>query len=127
MKLEDQVASLDLAIKLEELMPRRECLFAYYGNAGTWDADAIVEMAMYKDVDDEFRKHKLLPAYTVAELGEMLPDGFSTIHTTGHGWRCFYNKYTGKFSGVGFCSSDTEADARAKMLVYLLENKLITV
>ena len=59
-------------------------------------------------------------AFTVAELGEMLPRLCSTYKDKSHGvWHCdnLNEIYIG----------DTEADARAKMLCYLLENKLVTV
>jgi hypothetical protein len=66
-------------------------------------------------------------AFTVAELGEMLPkiDGrgwIQTIHFPRF-WSCDFkgNTYLTKHSAQAI----TEADARAKMLIYFLENKLI--
>jgi len=40
-----------------------------------------------------------------------------------YAWCCYEKDDSDNVS----CDSDTEADARAKMLIYLLENKLITL
>lgn len=127
MELEKQVVSLELAKKIDELGFRKDSLYAYYGNAGTWH-DSLVEMSMYKDSDEEFRNAKLLPAYTVAELGEILQDGMEDSHKTGFGhWTCkFLPSVTEDGSDeVVETQGDTEANARAMMLIYLLENNLI--
>ena len=59
-------------------------------------------------------------AFTVAELGEMLPNfEESAIHSMGN------VKYF-HFKAKGVTQSEAiEAEARAKMLIYLIENKLI--
>ncbi len=138
MELKNQVVSLEIAEKLDGLMPRKPSLFAYYGNAGTWHEEAIVDMSMYAESDEDFKKHKLLPAYTVAELGEILPfyiqgvgelvcvknylhrDGLNTS-----GWNVGYNKTINGGTETPRICADTEANARGLMLIYLLENKLI--
>lgn len=65
-------------------------------------------------------------AFTVAELGEMLGIYCHTektgINTDGRDWEAFHPSWEDKI-----IVADTEADARAKMLIYLLENKLITL
>lgn len=123
MKLENQVCSPELAKKLKELGVKAESLFAYYGNAGTW-YDAIVDMDMYKDADASFREAKLLPAYTAAELGQILIEaGRGNMPHYVHGQKCWaYHA-----EPDNWIEADTEANARAKMLIYLLENKLITL
>ena len=64
-----------------------------------------------------------LHAYTVAELGEMLPIGYRSYYYDGHPsggtWMCNDDKI------LGIADAETEADARAKMLIYLIENKLM--
>ena len=55
-------SSLELSKFLMEKGFDRPCDKSYYGNAGTWH-DALVDNDMYTDVDDEFRKAKLLPSY----------------------------------------------------------------
>jgi hypothetical protein len=65
-------------------------------------------------------------AFTVAELGEMLPvfvDGLPlgiSADRTG-----IYTRYDNGSMKVSF-EADTEADARAKMLIHLIENKLLS-
>jgi hypothetical protein len=76
-----------------------------------------------------------ISAFTVVELGEMLP---KTIHNK-KTLEIFFEKgdygfivgYTidddnGNRDNVSF-NEDTEANARAKMLIYLLENQLINL
>ena len=144
MKLEQQVCSRELAEKIDSLITKRQDhLFAYYGNDGKW-SDAIVPMDMYQDIVIEgFDKEKLLPAYTVAELGEMLPErletkeefiGYLTLSREYPDWVVSY--CVGEPSGNSIVverddrymsfSSMIEADARARMLIYLIENGLIT-
>ena len=64
-------------------------------------------------------------AFTVAELGEMLPKMARSGKTTDNSYSCqVLGEYVGT-SRMGLEHADTEADARAKMLIYLLENNLI--
>ena len=79
---------------------------------------------------------EMFSAFTVAELGEMLPepfdDGSSIIPPSrikGVWQGCFLYSTHDADDNDGWASEDfeatTEADARAKMLIYLLENKLV--
>lgn len=70
-------------------------------------------------------------AFTVAELGEMLLTipPFVNVHTyldASLEWWCVLPIQGGIDDGLMF-TADTEADARAKMLIYLIENNLLTV
>lgn len=68
-------------------------------------------------------------AFTVAELGEMLPDTITTTHFD-DAWFVEYDAIPGEeregFKNRRF-TEDAEAEARAGMLIYLLDNKLITL
>lgn len=76
----------------------------------------------------------LYSAFTVAELGEMLPndvnDAALMMDKTSDEYRVWYanpNEDDWPFDLSIVRIARTEADARAKMLIYLLENKLITL
>lgn len=143
MKLEQQVASLELCKKLKELGVKQEGAFYWTDRKTLTRHESSYSYVHYHDEgsNEVIRKMpftKNLSAFTVAELGKMLP-----VYANG--------KYMGSFpsrenenhlsSGIptkwvwGFdtpyqeehITADTEADARAKMLIYLLENKLITL
>lgn len=133
MKLENQVCSLELAKKLRELGVKQESVFV-------WHLDGVLRIAC--DPDERIG-HMFIPkeamtispqadkevcaAFTVAELGEIL-EPMSATSATWHDneakrWDVVLNE---KILGddIHFFSS-TEADARAKMLIYLLENNLL--
>jgi hypothetical protein len=104
MKIEKQVVSFEIAKKLNKLMGERTSLFSYYG--------------------DSF----IYPAYTVAELGEMLPANFPTKKDN-YSKMVFFTCWDlknpiGSEKEVWF-QRENEANARGKMLIYLLENKII--
>lgn len=113
MKLENQVTNLELAKKLKELGVEQESLFY-------WKQEAI---HYWQKLDTkDLAAPSCYSAFTVAELGEILPYWcFSTKQEKG-GYSCMadYPKWN-----CGWQNADTEADARAKMLIYLLENKLM--
>jgi hypothetical protein len=65
----------------------------------------------------------MYPAFSVAELGEMLPYGCDTCKFVPEegGWIV----HSEDVPGMNW-KEDTEADARARCLIYLVENKLIS-
>lgn len=144
MKLQDQVCSLELAKRLKELGVKQDSLFYW---RTFWNR--------YKEVEPEIKDTNTVfsvgdegwyitrSAYTVAELGEMLPAdyrGYESFNgemteydTEGMAFKTY--KIKDKWICEAFeedidieeTEADTEADARAKMLIYLLDNKLITL
>jgi hypothetical protein len=122
MKLEDQVVSLDLAKKLKELGVKQENQFVWV----EWDTGApTIELADSSDWTDP--DETAYSAFTVAELGEMLPDyiareGCLMVEKSTAHWTVGYASY----SDFGLRrDAPTEANARAKMLIYLIENNLL--
>lgn len=115
MELKNQVVSLGLAKKLKELGIKQGSLFhwCHYKQEKKWFITFNIEASKAIDLDD------IYSAFTVAELGEMLPIETRSVYLGGSGWICQNNHYKEHFY------AETEADARAKMLVYLKENKLI--
>ncbi|MDR3473439.1 MAG: hypothetical protein P4M09_17410 [Devosia sp.] len=65
-------------------------------------------------------------AYTVAELGEMLPLSCESGKNDACDWYCATIANNLGWKEETF-TENTEADARAKMLIYLIENKLVDV
>jgi hypothetical protein len=127
MTLEQQVTSLELSKRLKELGVERESLFFWRAVGTKHDS---WEISYFSPGPLELEPTS---AFTVAELGEMLPikvgDLYHEIETTHEGtgdWICrvvyvVTGKSTERFK------ADHEADSRAKMLIYLLENKLISI
>lgn len=112
MKLEEQVVSLELSKKLRELGVKQESLF--YWKIEEDEPYIVMHNSRYKI-------GHTISAFTVAELGEMLPEKVC--------WRGYTN-YDGKWSfefGDFKAQSETEAESRAKMLIYLIENNLINI
>ena len=65
-----------------------------------------------------------VPAYTSSEWGEVLPTNKETWQTSKfRDAQWFITDYAYK---LPVFSADTEADARCKMAIYLLENNLLT-
>jgi hypothetical protein len=138
MKLKDQVCSLELAKKLKELGVKQESLFWWSRHgAGIIPEDEFE--VHYQSVITEKNGEPIeyFSAFTVAELGEMLPkmfvwsDGRKAQIATGKSITTDH-LVCGIFAGgmnqrVHQVHADTEADARAKCLIYLIENNFIQV
>ena len=129
MKQQDQVTSLELSKKLKKLGVKQESLFWHI----EWDSD---EKEGYFDSKDYPRivfspnatppiftvppKSLYYSAFTVAELGEMLPETNWQTYREKKGWIL-----TDHQINIPIQKANTEASARAKMLIYLIENDLL--
>jgi len=144
MKSENQVSSLEPSKKLKELGVKQDSLFYW---------EDIWEEKIHKEPVEprlEFIKKKKpvnkvdvystggkwasswYSAFTVAELGEMLPRTVKSIGGEILSLKMYKNSdgynvcYMGLVEGHREFAR-TEADARAKMLCYLIENNLIKI
>lgn len=141
MELEKQVCSLDLAKRLKELGVGVEKHSEYQSSLFYWVPyirnDWRIEYA-----DGRLSSPAFYSAFTVAELGLLIPKRISTDEGKSY-WPCFGWIIDIDLTSQAFIwweaedennsheyfaqRADTEADARAKMLIYLLENKLVVL
>lgn len=144
MKLEQQVCALEQAKRLKELGITCKPFFYHvhlpetkYRSGNHWTIGDSHFIEGMTDIQE------LLPAFTVAELGVMLPRGikhkdgeyyFMSSHSNGVDdregkivvWYEDNNLDPENEVLEQYFSEDSEAEARAALLIYLLENKLIT-
>jgi len=145
MKVENQVCNLELAKKLKMLGVEQESLFYWIKTLKKNEGNRGFELALvhptsgqdiiFFDEKDNtgglgHYGHRLglakeqYSAFTVVELGELLKKAGpeATIQAYGdlHGF-----KGTGSIGSIGLLWLLTEPDRLAKMLIYLIENKLL--
>lgn len=146
MELEKQVCSLELAKKLKELGVKQESLWYWWGKTSGCGSPAsptkkeeghylracreiqiLCNIMSCSGAEDRIHVFsEKYSAFTVAELGEMLKREalpyWDNVFMT---WSC--GIYGSRRNILGMEKILTEADARAKMLIYLLEHNLIKV
>ena len=134
MNLKDQVTNLELSKRLKELDCKQESLWWW----------VFPDYGMGKPVvirfDDRTKiyliKEDPVSAFTCAELGEMLPEIIQLkegvyeliIYKHNNSWRVGYQKLGRPIDQIAMfehIKDDTLANTTAKMLIYLIENKLI--
>ena len=134
MKLEDQVCSLELSKKLKELgVSIEESCFYWRKSSILWSERWGLL------IDPEMRDCSDISAFTVAELGEMLPGEFEhgvftyhlntwwhdSLREDSNEWQVGYCLYGSEITFDGKVFTGTEADCRAKMFVYLIEQGIV--
>ena len=122
MKLEQQVTSLELSRCLKEIGVKQESLFYWVCHWVNRTPERTFNLFYGKDEDDTV--NEFVSAFTVAELGEMLPEGTES-HRRDNTWWCILDRRVGRRNVTEAKKASAEADARAAMLIHLLENKLI--
>lgn len=127
MQLEDQCCSLELAKKLKELNVKQNSQF-YFANA-KYIGDHVLEeevwmiahLSQTTGISNEWYS-----AFTASELGDMLPSWHDSCKSADNDWHIrVFEKDKNNICNNSF--DKTEADARAKMLIYLIENGLVNV
>lgn len=122
MTLENQVCSLELAKRLKELGVKQDgSLFVHlktkHAKGVYFAADHIRNVLSDPGVN-------WCAAWTVAELGEMLPSRISS-YRLGLAYACEGGESSGCLPDYKVLVRDTEADSRAAMLIYLIEQGII--
>lgn len=126
MKLEQQVTNLELSKRLKELKVPQVSHFFHYAVYDKKIGD--IQTYRYKVAPWNASGNNEYSAFTVAELGEMLPEECATYKYEEPGYKKWMAKLyvKGDWSKyINLIPAETEANARAKMIIYLLENKLI--
>ncbi len=130
MTLSSQVCSLPLAKRLKELGVKQESLFWWglHGKSIYYEKEKIQLQVKWQEKGNE----DWASAFTASELGEMLPERVydqsgaylfeSGFYTVG---KKPYVKYAGVDKDIAEVHADTEADARALMLIHLKENGIV--
>lgn len=131
MKIENQVCSLELAEKLKKLRVEQESYF-YWDNRTGINKYVIVNKDFFK-VD----KRNSISAFTATELLEMLPEEIDNkyileIGKSGGEYQIYYVDRSDEISDYCFNKGEDDIDvddknfanALAKMLIYIRENKL---
>lgn len=122
MTIENQVVSLELAQKMKELGFEQESLFYWYLDKRGLEPYVIGPR------HDYFNKTDYVSAYTVAELGkEIRKIEWKNLKIE---WKNLKMKYTEEWDRLiwklkFFEHSESEANNRAAILIYLKENNLI--
>jgi len=123
MNITDQICSLELSVRLKELGVKQDSLFYRFGN----DNLQYVFCKYYEQYSPNINLNIKdgVSAFTVAELGELLKNPTPNIILT-YKINDIYKCATGNGDIKLIDFEDiSEADVRAKMLIYLLENKLM--
>lgn len=121
MKTNVQVSSIDLAKRLKDLGVKQDSIFDWVLN--NYEPDYYLWlMSPYNREHLKFKEQ--YSAFSVSELGEMLPDCSFSWRVDNAGnieWLCSCDEPIASNA----IRANTEADARAKMLIYLIEEGLI--
>ena len=136
MSIEQHVTSLELSKKLKELGVKKESVFYYASGyvvtnrAQHYYRDELMNYGCgCCEERSGYDKDDVCSAYLASELGDMLPRlihknerGFliSICKSIDNDWIIKYDTYT-DFK-LKITIDKTEADARAEMLIYLIEN-----
>jgi len=113
-----QVSSLALSKKLKTLGVKQESLWAWM------EQDGSASIEFDDGCIDDLEGTEVYSAYTVAELGLMLPCEILFEKYLCKGKVRFCNAESNSITNMAI-HDDNEANCRAKILIYLLENKLM--
>jgi hypothetical protein len=130
MKLDEQVTSLELSKRLHALGAPQTSVFYWVENK-RGDANPLIVGPDAVDIPDA----NFYSAFTVAELGAIMPYSFVSERRASGRWECgqrYRLEVDGSAPRHRFADvtevffGDTEVEVRAKMLIFVLESSPIT-
>jgi len=130
MELKDIVCDFEYAVRLKKLGVKRKSIFTHWNDDELHSTDAIKSLYSGRVFEDNS-----INAYTVAELGEMLPKEIKLGNTyyleigycvEDKEWSCGY--WNGQHDEARLCTVDNKlANCLAKNLNQLIDNKHVDV
>lgn len=121
MPITTHVTNLELSRRLKELNVPQKSLFR-------WDEGDGVEDRLEYLPEFSNKTHELTSAYLASELGEMLKTSDYYLPYTSEDWSIWECRVGNTPDGEKqYLQAATECNCRAKMLIHLLENHLISV
>lgn len=119
MKLQDQVCTLEQAKKLKELGVSQTGRYSWFGFEDKYWVQTTKPVGDEKlSYSADLERYKIASAFTVAELGVMLPLVCNTYRMTDGKWVVLFSPKEHYARKSKYC--DTEAESRADMLLTLL-------
>jgi hypothetical protein len=132
MNIQQQICNFELNKKLKELGVNQESTFYWEIIVNEEGDRTVTNLRFGKFYDDTANKKHVtyISAFTATELGAMLPD--TAVLSNGRRHALVIGKPLGEWQ-VGYregtepliFKAETEADARAKMLIYLIEQGIV--
>lgn len=120
MKTKQFVCTLQQAKRLKELGVKQKSIFYWEGNL-----DSTAYFIRYIDYENKKIWEDTFSAFTVTELGIMMPPHILSIKTDFNKYLCYSTSNTVVTDKM--CEGSTEAEVRAAMLIHLLESNLFGV
>lgn len=143
MDLVSQITSKRISRELKELGVKQDSQFYWWGNREKTKLLPIHRTQIFESIIDYgVKNNRYCSAFTVAELGRMLPDTFfngkemyeitfrNFVKSLKNKTRTFYvtaETYTDDGPMYAHIKDENEANARARMFIFLLKNKLVQI
>ena len=125
MKIERWVSNFELSKKIKALGVKQESYWYWVYNKvrDIWKVTILTQC--FKDHPESWEYYS---AFSVGELGEMLGEDGDSCYEANNKyskWHCHNLRFWRNCEKFHNEYADTEADARAQLLIWLLENKMI--
>lgn len=126
MKLENQVCTLEQAKRIKELGVAYESIFRYVSDY-KGEFECVLSWGYeWSDYPCHAGSNDIISAYTVAELGVMLPNLIAIEYKLDEFFDNHFSDLPAKEKELRFWGAIMSATFLAAMLIYLLENNLTT-